>query len=156
MAKYELSLPDVPRSLNPLMRAHWSKFHAEKKKWEDMLFIALHEAKVPKRLKKVHATASLRFTDRRGRDEGNFRATLEKALGDALQLQWIPDDTADIFTFGALTFEEKPGTKRTTIVLDVEEGTAVRRSPEPSTPRRAMPYNSDRPKSRASRKTFYG
>jgi hypothetical protein len=60
----------------------------------------------------VEAAASLRFTTKRRRDEGNFRATLEKALGDALvgdraawpEGRWIPDDTRDHFRFGDIDF----------------------------------------------------
>lgn len=68
---------------------------------------------------RVRATARLLFPAGRRRDEGNYRTALEKALGDALapapskqerelglepMFRWLPDDTPDRFTFGAVTF----------------------------------------------------
>jgi hypothetical protein len=55
----------------------------------------------------VQAAAVARFTTQRPRDEGNFRAPLEKALGDALvgdrrawpMGRWLPDDTAEHYRF---------------------------------------------------------
>lgn len=68
---------------------------------------------------RVRATAELLFPAPRRRDEGNYRDSLEKALGDALspaptkeervlglkpQHVWLADDTPEHFTFGAVTF----------------------------------------------------
>lgn len=117
---YELELHDAPKSINAQSRgSHWP-FTREKQKWQSMFFIALSAAKVPKGLAKVHATAVLRFPQKRRRDEGNYRAMLEKALGDALQLQWLPDDTPEHFTFGEVTFDDERGKLRTVVTLEVE------------------------------------
>lgn len=69
---------------------------------------------------RVRATADVLMPTARRRDEGNYRTALEKALGDALgpPVQsaeeraygippaegYLPDDTPEHFTFGAVTF----------------------------------------------------
>lgn len=125
---YELSIPKVPPSLNAMKlgsRGAHMKFYRHKKEWEGLFQITLLEVRVPKGLTKVKATASLRFPQKRKRDEGNFRFMLEKALGDVLQSAGhLADDTPDEFNFEALTFEAATGTPRTTIVLEVFRGSA--------------------------------
>lgn len=83
--------------------------------------VALLAARVPKPLPPVRASAVLRFSSKRKRDEGNFRSVLEKALGDALQLGWLEDDTPEFFTFGDLSFDEETGTPLTKIVIETQE-----------------------------------
>jgi hypothetical protein len=120
---YELDIPDTPPSLNAASlgsRGAHMKFHRVKKQWQGYLLITFLETKLPKGLFTVHATALLRFPQRRKRDEGNFRFMLEKALGDALQINGhLEDDTPDQFTFGKLTFEEERGTPRTLVRLSI-------------------------------------
>lgn len=120
--KYELSLPDVPPSLNQVGsrgKSHWA-FTTAKKKWEGMFFIALLEVKVPKGLLTVDAEAVLTFPSKRRRDEGNFRMLLEKALGDILTTGgWIPDDIPEHYAFNGLSFSEETGPKHTLIKLMV-------------------------------------
>src|SRR5947207_1933958 len=71
---------------------------------------------LPRRLERVEASAVLTFPTRRRRDEGNYRALLEKALGDALvEGRWLVDDTPERFTFGTVSFAE--GQPRTAIEL---------------------------------------
>ncbi len=107
MTRATLTIPGVPPSLNQIgYRSHWSAGRREKQKWEQFLAIALMEQRVPRGLGSVVASAELRFTQRRRRDEGNFRALLEKALGDTLvKGRWLPDDTPDHYRFGALEIE---------------------------------------------------
>lgn len=119
MQTYTLVVPRAPVSQNKRRGEHWSATRRRKQGWMDDLFIVLLENKVPKNIRKAHATAVVRLPANRRRDEGNFRDLLEKALGDALQLQWLPDDTPEHFTFGALTFEQ--GAAQTTITLEVWE-----------------------------------
>lgn len=114
-------IPSVPKSLNQVSKAaHWSVFQNEKKRLEGEMFIAMLEAKVPKPLVRVHAEAVLNFKTHRRRDEGNYRSILEKALGDTLQLQWLPDDTPEHFTFGAVQFEKIAGSVGTLIAMRVQ------------------------------------
>jgi hypothetical protein len=80
-----LSIPDTPPSLNQIgYRSHWAVGRKAKQQWEQWLSIALMEQKVPRGLASVQARATIRFKQKRRRDEGNFRALLEKALGDVL------------------------------------------------------------------------
>lgn len=119
---YELDLPDTPPSINASgvgASGSWQRFHRLKKQWEGMFVIALLAAKVPKNLPSITASASLRFKTKRRRDEGNFRALLEKALGDALQLGWLEDDTPEYFRFNEVTFEPETGPARTILRLEV-------------------------------------
>lgn len=143
--KVELVIPVTPTSFNATRTAHWRKVKRAHDALKDELIVALYEAKIgrnkgvgytndvktpsgaygegeyPRRgYYRVRASAVLRFPKRRRRDEGNFRAPLEKALGDALQHRGIiADDTPDHFTFGELTFDPEPGPSRTTITMEV-------------------------------------
>lgn len=98
-----LTIPGVPPSLNQVgYRSHWAVGRREKRTWEQFLATALMVAKVPRGLKRVTASAELRFTQRRRRDEGNFRL-IDKALGDILQSAWgLPDDTPQYYRFGGV------------------------------------------------------
>lgn len=123
---FDLEVGDTPPSLNAASlgsKGAHMKFHRLKKQWEGYLTAALLKAKVPKGLARIHATAILRFPSQRRRDEGNFRFLLEKALGDALQLNGqLSDDTPEQFTFGELRFEPDRGDKRTVVTLETFRG----------------------------------
>jgi len=114
-----LVIDDTPPSLNVVAHTHWRKYHGIKKLWQEFCEAALMEQAVPRHLASVRATAILAFPKDRSRDEGNFRFFVEKALGDALTNGgWLADDTAEQYTFGAITFTK--GRKRTTIRLEFE------------------------------------
>lgn len=117
--KFTIVVGDTPPSVNTYAHAHWRRYHGIKKAWEatfaEELMVLRRQLG---RADRVHATASLRFPQRRRRDEGNYRAPLEKALGDALVGGgYLADDTPDHFTFGAVTFEDDKGDNRTTVTL---------------------------------------
>lgn len=125
-ADHTIVIADTPPSMNTYSHAHWRKFHSIKKTWQaifaEELMVLRREIG---RAGSVHATASLRFPQRRRRDEGNYRAALEKALGDALvQGGFLVDDTPEYFTFGAVTFEEEKGANQTTVILRCTKGEA--------------------------------
>lgn len=116
-----LELPGIPKSLNAVgSRGSHFAFANEKKKWEGMIFIALNQAKVPRGLIYIEATAVLYPPTKHKRDEGNFRMMLEKALGDVLQVGgWLADDSTDQFRFGRLEFAEtKPKPGLTVLMLE--------------------------------------
>lgn len=116
---YELHIPGTPPSLNRVgSQSNWRTFHRHKKKWEGFIYIALLEVKVPKDQESLTASAVLRFADKRRRDEGNYRVVLEKALGDALQLGWLPDDTPEHFRFGEVRFDPEKGEPLTIVRLE--------------------------------------
>ncbi len=117
-----LSIPGTPKSFNQIgYRSHWSVGRAEKQRWEGFLGIALMEQGVPRKLKHVEARATLRFKHRRRRDSGNFRPLIEKALGDILvSAGYLPDDTADVYCFGAVELFAPVDRPETILVLDYE------------------------------------
>jgi len=120
-----LQVPATPPSYNTTAQAHWTKHRKAKRTWQEWLTIALMEKRVPQGVLRVEARAELHFKSRRRRDEGNFRVILEKALGDALvgdpkawpEGRWLPDDTPDRYTFGAVELVAPVSTTQTLITL---------------------------------------
>lgn len=108
----------VPPSLNEVGgRPSAGAYRRFKALWGDLLteqlLVAQANGALPaQQVDFVEAAAVIRFNVQRERDEGNFRATLEKALGDALVGQrsawpegrWLPDDTAKHFRFDHVAF----------------------------------------------------
>lgn len=120
--RVSLSIPGTPKSFNQIgYRSHWAIGQREKQNWQGWFALALMEQKVPRKLKHVEAKATLRFKQRRRRDSGNFRVILEKALGDALvEGGWLPDDTSDLYSFGAVDLLAPVDRPETIVVLDYE------------------------------------
>lgn len=121
--KITIEIPRTPPSLNENAGGHAkgkASFAKAKKDWQRELEQELMAAgaNLPRGCAMVEVTAALRFGTKRPRDEGNFRALLEKALGDALvNGRWLIDDTADRFRFPRLEIEEEKGKARTTLEL---------------------------------------
>lgn len=107
----------APASVNVTRGEHWTVTRRRKQRATVELVNMLLGAQVPRPIPgdRVHATAVAYYPVNRRRDEGNLRAPLEKALGDALaparggMFRWLSDDTPEHFTFGALTFGIRPG-----------------------------------------------
>jgi hypothetical protein len=124
-----IDIPRVPASMNTnAIRSHWSGFQEHKKAWQDELAGELLLRREVRRggYERALAGAFLRFPKRaKKRDTGNFSLLLEKALGDALQLdqrmpvdmKFIPDDDAHHYYFGGVEFEEETGPARTLVYL---------------------------------------
>lgn len=117
-----LSIPGTPPSFNKVgLHSHWTVGRKAKQDWQHWISIALMEQRVPRGLSRVSATATIRFKQRRKRDEGNFRVILEKALGDALvEGGWLSDDTPDLYRFGEVKLLAPVPQPETIIVLDYE------------------------------------
>jgi hypothetical protein len=119
-----LTWDDTPPSMNQKSSGYGANHHVAgrtKKNWEGIAMVMLLQAKVPKDLRWVRASAVMRFPDKRRRDEGNFRMVIEKALGDAMVGGgWLPDDTPDLYRFTGVEFDPEKGPKQTTITLDYE------------------------------------
>jgi len=108
----------VPPSVNTLAYAHWRKTRAHKQAWQRDLGMLLLSERLPRPLLRVDAWATIRFRQRRQRDEGNFRFLIEKSLGDALVAGgWLPDDTPEHFSFGSVEFDPQTGPARTMVHL---------------------------------------
>ena len=127
--RVSLSIPATPPSFNAVgYRTHWAVGRRHKQQWEQWLSIALMEQRVPPGLNSVKATATIRFKQRRRRDEGNHRVLLEKALGDVLVGdpevwpggRWLPDDTPEHYRFGAVELFAPVDRPETIVVLDYE------------------------------------
>lgn len=108
----------VPPSLNDVAgqgsRYRWI---AAKKEWYKLLAPALARAGMSP-CESVYVEGRLTFPNRIKRDQGNYRAPLEKFLGDSLQQGgWLPDDDWDHYQFGDLQSGYEKGVKRTELVL---------------------------------------
>jgi hypothetical protein len=120
-----LQIPDTPPSFNDVgYRTHWAVARGHKRRWQDQLALLLLAKRVPRPLARVDVTATIYFTERRRRDEGNFRVIVEKALGDALQEGgWLPDDTPDFYRFGKVRLLQPCTERQTYIEIDYQEVT---------------------------------
>jgi hypothetical protein len=119
----------APRSMNAApqrsSRGAGLARHKAKRALQNDLAMSLLAADVPRPIPggRVRATATVYSPTRRRRDEGNYRTGLEKALGDALAphdpdapFRWLPDDTPDRFTFGAVTFAWEPSRPASVVI----------------------------------------
>lgn len=114
-----LQLDWLPPSLNAISTkgSHW-RYTKAKREAHGVLVPALEAISPGFLFNHVYATGHLVFPRRRRRDQGNFRATLEKFLGDALQeAGWLEDDTWDSFEFGDLSYTYTKGVSRTHLKL---------------------------------------
>ena len=101
-----------------------------KGEWQGIFAILLLQAKVPKRLVHVTATARLEFKNKGRRDSDNFIFPVSKPLGDALTKGgWLVDDDSERYHFGGVEVVKSPLVDapplvkgRTTVILEVEHG----------------------------------
>lgn len=81
-------------------------YDAQKAALEEVLTEELEASGLPRKLDSVVVECHLTFGDTKGRDEGNIRFFIEKALGDALVTGgWLPNDTfypVRRYTFGGI------------------------------------------------------
>lgn len=92
-----------------------------KSSWSSVLKGVIEESGLPKGLSRVLVEGEVVFprpmTDK-GPDQGNFRAPLEKILGDVLEEGgWIPNDNWACYEFGNLTFRHQPGVSATRLTI---------------------------------------
>lgn len=122
LGRAALSIPGTPPSFNAVgLHSHWTVGRKAKRDWQQWLSIALVEQRVPRALKQVRATATLRFKQRRRRDEINFATILNKALGDALVTGgWLEDDVPELYSFGRVELFAPVDRPETIVVLDYE------------------------------------
>jgi len=88
-------------------------YQALKKAWQAAFTDALRGSGLPLGLEAVTVEGLVGFPTRTGRDQGNHRWMVEKALGDALaEGGWIPEDTfypVSRYEFGGLQAVHTPG-----------------------------------------------
>lgn len=104
LREYSLELPGTPPSFNAVgLHSHWSRGRKVKQEWQRMIETMLLKEQVPRGLQSVAASAVVNFKQRRRRDEGNWKAIIEKACGDALvRANRLADDTPDYYRFGSV------------------------------------------------------
>lgn len=117
----DVSVQTCPPSLNDVAgqgsRYRWI---TAKKHWYGLLGPALTAAGMTP-CRSVYVEGMITFPDRRKRDQGNYRAPLEKFLGDALQRGgWLPDDDWQHYQFGDLRCSYASGVSRTDLILFCE------------------------------------
>lgn len=117
-----LAVPKTPPSLNSWMSKHWRVRYREKAEWEMELQALALAYGLPK-ADRVEAELTFRFKDRRKRDTGNYSATLEKCLGDALKGAFLEDDNHKRFWVRDARISPETGSPETLIVLDWWRGT---------------------------------
>jgi hypothetical protein len=116
-----LRIPDTPKSVNRVgQRGSWRTVHFEKKRWQEIIEKYLLMARLPRPLPHfLRVEAVMVFPTKHRRDAGNFKAPLEKALGDALvNGRWLPDDTPRWWEFKEFRFADHVGANTTIITLD--------------------------------------
>lgn len=103
----------TPPSLNVFGSGNMGAFTGLKTQLEELYTELLEESGLPKGLDSVVVECQMTFPDLNGRDEGNLRFLVEKALGDALSRgEWIPEDTfypRRHYTFGGIEGRHEAG-----------------------------------------------
>lgn len=127
MTELKLVIPRTPPSVNNMAvgaQRSWGRYYRVKTSWEQEIGWLLRAEigwrlrEVGNGVKKVEATATLRFPKKNRRDAGNYGAILEKAVGDILQeVGVIPDDTPDYYRWTSVTFDPERGSNQTTLYL---------------------------------------
>lgn len=111
-------------------------FQALKKAWQVAFTEALEASSLPRPVEALSVEAQVGFPTRAGRDEGNHRWMVEKALGDALTRGgWLPDDTfwpVDRYRFGQLEGVHVPGRSFLRLILFPRPLPAPAESPQGS------------------------
>jgi hypothetical protein len=109
----------APESFNYLAGRDPKVYRAKIEQWKALLFDLLAASDLPKGLTHVLVEGEVSFGDsRKGRDQGNHRVLVEKALGDALVTGgWLPDDTWDHYEFGGFARIEEPGVSAVRLML---------------------------------------
>lgn len=112
---------ETPPSVNQLpLNPRDPRYRRIRDKWTQDFCYAFNESgnKLPRNLQSVHAQAVLSFPQQRRRDSGNYKALIEKWLGDALQINHIADDTHDVYSFGNVQIVN--GSPGLTLIIDYE------------------------------------
>lgn len=112
----------LPPSLNVLGSGNPQIYMGLKDRWKALLTKHLEASELPRGCAKIMVEGELTFPAEpragAGRDQGNFRVILEKALGDALvDGGWLEDDRWEMYEFGNLAYSVEPGVSATHLLL---------------------------------------
>lgn len=110
-----------PPSMNIFGSGDPIVFQGVKKAWHGLLTELLEETALPKGLGHVLVEGEVTFPRRasaNGPDQGNFRAPLEKILGDVLEEGgWLESDNWERYSFGGLEYRYEKGVSRTRLLI---------------------------------------
>lgn len=110
-----------PPSVNVFGSGNPIAFQSMKKAWSAVLTELVTESGLPKGLAHVLVEGEVTFPQRasvNGPDQGNFRAPLEKILGDVLEEGgWITSDDWTRYSFGDLAYRYERGVSRTRLMI---------------------------------------
>lgn len=121
----------APPSLNVFGSGDPGWWQGLKEQWSEVLREELERSDLPRGLFGVFVEGEAVFPQAAGRDQGNFRVLLEKALGDVLASGgWIEADTWDRYEFGNLVQRIEPGVSATRLVLMPRDAPVVLPAPE--------------------------
>lgn len=142
---------NAPQSVNETNGATRAKGARLRNAYRLHLQRLIHASDLPRPIPgdRVHCTAVLTFPAARSRDEGNYRAPLEKAAGDALVPKpskrerevaklfaaqgktppplplYLTDDTPEHFTFGEVTFVVDKTCRRPSCTITLAWGASL-------------------------------
>lgn len=110
-----------PPSVNVFGSGNPIAFQSMKRAWSEVLTDLLNESGLPKGLAHVLVEGEVTFpqrASRNGPDQGNFRAPLEKILGDVLEEGgWLANDNWQCYEFGGLAYRYERGVSRTRLMI---------------------------------------
>ena len=114
--EYRITIPEIPPSLNEILRWHWTFRSKEKKRWAEMIWYCIKSQKIQYISGKVKIKAVYYFNTKRNRDYDNFAGAF-KFIGDGLKGIVIEDDNSNIITELSFQFEYSKENPRTEIVI---------------------------------------
>lgn len=110
-----------PPSLNVFGSGNAMAYQGMKRTWTTLLLALLNASTLPKGLARVVVEGEVTFPRRassKGPDQGNYRAPLEKVLGDVLEAGgWLSNDNWESYEFGGLAYRYERGVSRTRLLL---------------------------------------
>lgn len=128
----------APQSVNVYGSGDPAVYQRLKQQMEALITEALEASDLPRPCASIIVRCAMTFPDTTGRDEGNLRGPLEKALGDALTTGgWLVGDTfypVRRFTFDGIDPSYEPGVLRTRLLLfpSLDEPASVAAPAEPA------------------------
>lgn len=110
-----------PPSMNIFGSGNPRVYQSVKKAWSEHLTLLLEQTSLPKGLQRVVVEGEVTFPRRpsaKGPDQGNFRAPLEKILGDVLEAGgWLSNDNWASYEFGGLAHRYEAGVSATHLII---------------------------------------
>lgn len=108
----------APPSINVLGSGDPMLYQSIKQRWQAIFSACLDGTTLPRGLAHIAVDGVATFPDRARRDQGNYRALIEKALGDAfVEGGWLDDDDWTHYEFGSLSYAYEAGRSSTQLFI---------------------------------------